>query len=753
MLYFKWQEIKENTFSSLSQSSLVIKNSTHSVLKHQETSLTILGNRLIEQGGLHGSISAKNQLIHAAKQNPDLVGFGLANLDGDLVTTSFNVPRAKLPNLLAKPETSRSFRQALKSPAMVLGRTYFLPAAGQWVIPARYRITDDIGNLRAVMTTGFVIDTPNSPWNARNLPASSRLIVARKENGKYYRLYMSGIPKDAYGQWLDKPVDENIIKQLSGSIYNRYGIELDQIETFNRSFVAEGTASSGNSVIVSIIYDKTYQTYSALFSPVASLYPKMIKPSFWLLALLLIFNTVMFFLFRQIQIIQNRSKESLTHQANHDPLTDLPNRNYLNRISHSWLSHDTREFSFLFMDLNNFKSANDAHGHRVGDEILKIVAERIQTLFKGDTAIRLGGDEFIVLLINKNAEQAKTLAKAFLTELRKAINIHDLEFSISASVGISHYPNDADAMDELLRKADIAMYDAKRNNRNITIFSNQLDDKQKKTAQIERALSTALDKNEFFLVYQPQIDADSGELLGVETLIRWESETLGFVPPDQFIPLAESNGLINEIGLFVMQKAMRDISELWHRIIGTELQQKFMQDKLRLSINMSVQQLLHTDFVANLDRCCTQYNCDDLVVAMEITESLFIDDLEKARDILLQLNDMGILISLDDFGTGYSSLSILSLLPIDELKIDKSFIQHIETDDQALSLIQSIISLGKSLQIPVLAEGVEEASQAAILAVNGCDSFQGYLYAKPLSIDQLEQFIIDFHLNPNAQSL
>ena len=309
-----------------------------------------------------------------------------------------------------------------------------------------------------------------------------------------------------------------------------------------------------------------------------------------------------------------------------------------------------------------------------------------------------------------------------------------LEFSIQASLGVVKHSKDGNKLDELLSKADMAMYEAKRLRCGFFAYSEGLQEKMQRTAMIERELLHAVEREEFFVVYQPQVDAHSKEIIGVEALLRWHNPSLGIVPPDEFITLAESVGLIHEVGFFVFETALTEFISVCHST-------RKNKDKLRLSINVSVQQLFHPAFLRSISQLQKRHDCSSIELMIEVTESLFIEDVAHAKEILLALKEKNILTSLDDFGTGYSSLGVLGGLPISELKIDKVFVDNILNNNQDLQLIKSIINLGSGLGMSVIAEGVEQVEQADILSENGCDLFQGYYFSKPLNKKDLITFM------------
>jgi len=745
MLYLKWEDLKGEAFRQLASTNQVIQTSTSAVLELQETVLTVVGNRLLELDGLQDNPKARTIITDTLEKNPKLAGFGLADVNGNLVLTSANLDQETLPNLLKKPETARSFRQALTSDSMVLGRTYYLPAAGVWLMPARFRLTDEFGNTTAVMTTGFTINSKESLFNVENLPEYMTLMIARQDKDQFFRQYISGISEPEHKPMYNHPIDQHLVKSLNEGLVRHNNLSIEDIKQRQGIFFGITQNDKNKEVLFAIQYVPKYKISILTLQNTVSLIPKLKNSGLWLFTLLLSFNTVLFLIFKQIEKVQQRSREELRFQANHDPLTQLPNRNYLNKINDSLKKNGIKHFSLAFLDLNNFKATNDFHGHRIGDLLLIEVATRLKNSFHTDLVIRLGGDEFIVLLLNQGQQAAVSKLRNFLFRLSETISIQDMDFSLKGSIGLTEYPQHGDSVEELLRKADIAMYDAKHSRKDIVVFSTSLDDQQKLKTILEIEMATALQSNEFFLVYQPQINATTGEIEGLEALLRWENKNLGFVPPDQFISTAEITGHIIEIGQFVLDQSLKEITDFCHRLDKNSELACLHGKQLNLSINISVQQLFHEDFVPTMSRYAHDITPEKIRLTVEITESLFIDDLDKAKTILSELRKLGILISLDDFGTGYSSLSIINQLPIDELKIDKSFISDIDHNNQDLSLVQSIISIGKSLSIPVVAEGVETAAQATILSEKHCDVFQGYLYSRPLKIDELLEFVENYH--------
>jgi diguanylate cyclase (GGDEF)-like protein len=389
----------------------------------------------------------------------------------------------------------------------------------------------------------------------------------------------------------------------------------------------------------------------------------------------------------------------------------------------------------LYIDLNNFKTSNDVFGHSVGDNLLIIVTSILKQHFQHQLVIRHGGDEFVVCVPEPDLEQLKHRCQQFLHSLSQPIFIGLNEFTLSACIGVAKYPDDGSSLDELLRKADMAMYEAKKLHQHIYCYSQRLEQKTVADAAIELQLKSALKHHEFSLRFQPQVSAKNNQLAGVEVLIRWYNPQLGQVPPDKFISIAEKTGHIHQIGLWVIKHTLTELNRL-------DLARMLPNQRLKVAINVSVYQLMSQQFYDDVAAIIAEHDLSHINLMLEITESAFIDDVIKAQQQLIALQQLGLEISLDDFGTGYSSLSVLHKLPLDELKIDQQFTRELLVDAKDRQLIDSIISLGKQFNLAVLAEGVETVQQAQALAVMGCDYFQGYYFAKPLTIEELEGYIL-----------
>ena len=438
--------------------------------------------------------------------------------------------------------------------------------------------------------------------------------------------------------------------------------------------------------------------------------------------------------FSDISLLKN-SQQTAEFLARHDALTGLPNRTlFQDRLQHAVTRarRDNQSMAVLFLDLDHFKNVNDTLGHSVGDQLLRYVAQQMaDQLRQCDTIARLGGDEFVVLLEQDvTPESLQVVVNKLLGLFVEPLQIAERLFYITASIGISRYPQDAQDADNLLKQADLAMYDAKRKGRNmaqhyqVALSADLLD-----RMSLENELRKAVRNNQLLLHYQPQFELDGEHLAGVEALVRWQHPELGMIPPSRFIPLAEEMGLISEIGDWVMQQACAQVAA-WR-------EQGF--NVPRMAVNLSVQQIEHRDLASRVARLLNQYRLDAGQLELEVTESTLMGQHQHATQTLFDLEKLGVQLSIDDFGTGYSSLSYLKRLPVHRLKIDRSFIRDIGRDPHDEATVRAAIALGHSMSLQVLAEGVERPEQADFLRREGCHLVQGYWYGKPLTADEIYQ--------------
>ncbi len=431
-------------------------------------------------------------------------------------------------------------------------------------------------------------------------------------------------------------------------------------------------------------------------------------------------------LYRHRSTIKEQA-EQLEKKAFFDTLTHLPNRSlFFNRLDHSieQSRRNNEKLAIVFLDLDRFKYINDTLGHAVGDQLLQDVAKRISDCTrKSDTVARLGGDEFTLILPDLlTSHGAAIVAQKILKSLNQPFNLLNGEYTIGGSIGISLYPSNGISSEELVKNADIAMYQAKQNGKNnYQFFTNEMNDKVVKRLAFENKLYKAVEKNEFVLYYQPQTDKNFKKITGFEALIRWNLPNEGLITPNEFIPIAEETGSIIQIGSWVMKEACSQ-SKSWEKAgLGNS----------RIAVNVSAKQFKQEGLVDLINNSLKETGLHSDLLELEITESCILENANIAIDMMHEIKEMGIHLSIDDFGVGFSSLNMLKNLPIDKLKIDRSFVNEVTTDADNATIVKSIISLAHNLDLKVIAEGVETKEQLEFLRSYDCDEIQGYLVGKP----------------------
>ena len=432
---------------------------------------------------------------------------------------------------------------------------------------------------------------------------------------------------------------------------------------------------------------------------------------------------------------RKQAAAQIQHMAHHDALTDLPNRALLmDRLDQAVAKarRDMTAVAVIFLDLDKFKSINDSLGHAIGDRFLKELSARMaRSVRASDTVARLSGDEFVILVDEETPERlgrVSSVIERLKAAIAEPVKIDSHMLKVSCSVGISLYPKDGSNPEALITNADAAMYHAKALGRDEVVFYNaSMNEESHQRRQLQDGLRRALSRNEFFLDYQPQLDLNTGRVRAVEALLRWTHPELGLVMPAQFIPLAEENGTIVEIGEWVLREACR--------------QQRAWQDAdlglIVVSVNVSARQFREKRFADRVRAAIADYSVEPRFLELELTESMLVDDIEQAVATMRELESLGVRFAIDDFGVGYSSLSALKNFPVARLKMDRSLVDNLARDQRDRSIARAVIAMAKKLELRVIAEGVETDEQLAFLKANQCDEAQGYFVGRPMPPDSI----------------
>lgn len=431
-------------------------------------------------------------------------------------------------------------------------------------------------------------------------------------------------------------------------------------------------------------------------------------------------------------ISQQKSYENqLRHQAFHDALTGIPNRLLLSERLDRALARASRsknfKFAFLMIDLDRFKSINDSLGHQAGDQLLKTISSRLQGSIRSlDTVARLGGDEFAILIEEYNdTTEVNTIVQRILKNIEKPIRIFETEVHISGSIGVVINMQDYTHSDEIVRDADLAMYKAKSDGKaNHRLFDPEMYQYAIESMKLESDLRNAQANNELEMFYQPIVSVGSEIIQGFEALIRWRHPQFGLISPDRFIPIAEETGLIIDLGRWILHESCQQLKTWQNRLAG--------RTPITMNINISVKQFLQGDLINDLNGLIDEFQLDPDCLKLELTESLFMDHSEFALKIIRELKEIGVHFVIDDFGTGYSSLSYIHRFPVDVLKIDRAFVKNMETEPESLEIVKTIIRMSQSMNMTVVAEGIETKQQLDILKKLSCQNAQGYLFSRPL---------------------
>ncbi|MES9854876.1 MAG: EAL domain-containing protein [Candidatus Thiodiazotropha sp. L084R] len=712
--YF-YTDVLENKFRDLDQfNTLVKEGSVESRLFAQESVLKILSDRLLEMDGIAYPDRSINLMDSLVKNSTNIIGIGLFDSAGDLLLST-HYSKEKFPNLLDGNATTSTFLDTLSRDHMVLGHVYYNPFFDKWILPLRYAFRTPEGQ-HYVIVSWYDAEGGNALFNHDNIPDG---ITSAVISNDFLMLdYKVEYPRDTV--YFQVPLPESVIEQFN----------LRKLKG-NQRILQPYIDRDNNLRYISVTYIPKYEVYISLTRAHSEAVQGFVPIAVKIAIGALFFWAVLYLFFFYVSRKEKEAQKTLEYQANHDSVTGLMNRFAISQEIGIHIENKV-PFCLAFVGLDNFKTINDLYGHRTGDQVLMQVANRLSTVLENDIhCARFSGDEF-ALTIPYHPDKAARVYKHVLELIKLPFDLEYSALRISASMGVTVFPRDSDNPEELMRYADMALNQAKKQKDHLTFFDLEFHNIVARQSIIQELFKTALEDEEFYILYQPQIDAVTSSLVGVEALARWNCSQLGEILPVEFIPIAEESGFIIPLGLSILEEACKATQLLWERT----------NNKYKLSVNVSVRQLMEESFISNVSKILHRLRFPRDKLVLEITESIMINESETIIQKLQLLRDQGIGVSLDDFGTGFSSLSMVSKLPISELKVDQSFIQNLLTDESSAHLSEIIIEIGRYLKVNVVAEGVEKKAHVDLLEKYGCHILQGFYFAKPLGIEDLEEYII-----------
>ncbi len=699
--------------------------SVYSILSTQELVLDVVGRELLRRGEFPDPPQALPLLDSILASNPSIGGIGLVRPDGQFFALSSNVSLEQLPNLKGSEITAPSFNLALKEDKLILGRTYYFEPLGKWIIPVRKALRDDSGKVLLVMTAGLEIESDRGIFRKdHHSRVADSLMLFRERDGYLQYLDREGVGPEDYA--MVRRTDEQV-REEAARLEEQTGRTIESIKADDDAVVFYSERDSGN-YMGAAVYDSRFELWIISESDMAGILRDFFAELAIYLGLFFVVSALLYLLFSRIDKIERKRLEELFHKSRHDDLTGLLNRAGLIDQIHTRINSH-QPFSMALVDIDNFRGINDRFGQDYGDRVL---AEWSRCLRKnaGEEAVvaSLGGDEFAVVSPLCEPEQVSNYCWRLLTDTSYCIQNGSLELQLGASIGAAIFPENGHSFSSIVRSAHLALHKAKRNRNDVCLFRNDIETGYLRRVHIEQRLRGALEPNLITMAYQTQVDAN-GQVIGMEALARWYDKELGYVPPNEFVSVAEASGLMVQLGDYVLDHSLADFSLL----------PRSEEAPLELSVNISVLQIMQPGFAESVLDKLNYHQVAPSQLTLEITETLFMSGHTKILPVLDQLRTAGIRLSMDDFGTGYSSLSLLRTLPIDELKIDKSFIDHVSADQKSRNMVESIVAIASNHGMELVAEGVEHKSQADALIAMGCRRFQGFYFSRPVPIERVRE--------------
>ncbi|GAB4180441.1 MAG: EAL domain-containing protein [Wenzhouxiangellaceae bacterium] len=728
----QWRDITERHELRQRSQIVTIAGATRKIIAAQELVLDIVGAELYELIDAGDEAGCRAELDRLRSLNPVVAAYALLSTDGRVLLTHADLEQtlAGNPHRLTEHLSSDALTDALADNRLVLGRSYRLPGSGERVIPGLKAIRDESGQAQLVIVAALRLGGPQPLFESSVFlgPRNTLQIVRGRD---LFPLHWSA-PFDPPAGYYEHPIPRQYYDDAVASAEALSGQPIERIKAESIPVPYRVVNALGPHLGYAVFdpeHDFWVITQTHRNQLVAEFMPVALAST----AIYLLLIALMLVMLPVIARTEAQRQHELEHRARHDLLTGLANRL---QVGHDFAALSQRhqgQVAMLYVDLNKFKSFNDSFGHWLGDALLGELGRRLQRGVSGQERVaRVGGDEFVVLCPADDRSVLEARAKVLVELISAPFDFEGLQCQIGCSIGIARTIEAGPELDDLLRAADVAMYEAKHRHEEVCFYKPELAARYLHNLAIERRLKEAMKDGRIQLHYQPLVDA-RGAVLGFEALARWRDAELGEVPPERFIAVAEATGSMAQLGDYILARVLSDARRL----------EQSIRRPFKLSINVSVSQFRTADFAARMIERVNGAGLEHAQLVVEITESLFMEDHERVVDTLKSLRDQGVGVSLDDFGTGYSSLGLLRVLPLDEIKIDRSFVRDVDGDLHTRTLIRGIIALARSHGIRVLAEGVETRRQLELLTEYGCEAFQGFLFAAPMSIIELEQYLSD----------
>ncbi|MFM2586734.1 EAL domain-containing protein [Vibrio sp. TBV020] len=711
--YNLWTSTVESTVRTQTTQVEVFSNSLSSLIDNEDRILEVAGEQALHYITHDKSIKKAVAVFDGlVSDSGDITAIRLMDLEGNSIVASSNLPNINSDRLkqFKASDLWDNFVETINSNSLVVGRTYFSQNLQSYFIPFRKAIRNIEGEPVAVITGAVSLDNTGLINDSLLLGRHNIFKVVREDG--YAQMELPS-PDNGYKDKIAFSKSTDLLTKLANLISGRY-------DSVIQSFYIEYQGSLYIGVTKYLPKQKLWVVSKVDHNYILADF----LPSF--ATVFMVFCALQWFVFvliKRINQAERNRRQELHYQANHDFLTGLPNRYYSVKQQKPWRN---KKFALLYIDLDKFKVINDTYGHASGDKLLVELAKRINRSKPiGSLFTREAGDEFLLVFEQNKVADIEQYCHELLDAISLPYQLESSNYVITASIGVALYPQHTDRVDNIKRLADIAVLKAKTQRNTYCMFTSDMEKEHQQEALIEQRLRIALAEDNFHIQFQPQYR--NGEIWGVEALARWVDEELGFVPPDKFIAVAESTGIMPKLGKLLLTKALKESLRL----------QQASNRKLQTAINISIIQFMDNDFINHLVESILVHKVEPSMITLELTESVLIEDLPAVLSKCKAIKQLGFELSLDDFGTGYSSLNVLHQLPVDELKIDRSFIGNLFNDDKCHSLVKSIMSIGKSLDVRIVAEGVEEAEHINTMTHFGAHIMQGYYYSKPQTVEAL----------------